>query len=81
MTLFQFTQLNDKDKQQLVESATKLTERQEEQYLYELFELDGYYLEVRRSLLHNNITAIKAFEDQSGLDPYFAHLNLSDFQE
>ena len=81
MKLHQFIQLNEKDKIQVLNTATKLAKRQENQHMYELFELNGYYIEARSSLLYDSINTIKAFDDHSMLDPYLIHLNLSDFQE
>jgi hypothetical protein len=76
-----FTLLNNEDKKDLLKTATKLAERQEDQYKYELFEYDGFYIEARWSLLYNAINAIYAFEDHSYLDAYLTQMNLSDYQE
>jgi hypothetical protein len=77
----QFTQLSDSDKQTVLLSATKLAERQEDQYKYELFEYNGFYIEARWSLLYNAINGIHAFNDHRYVDAYLTHTNLSDYQE
>ena len=52
MTLEEFNKLSDKNKKELLIDAKKVSERVDEVATTELFQIDGFYIEVSRSVTH-----------------------------
>lgn len=80
MTLDQFLLLSEKEQENILQHATKLTERIDGDNKFELFEYESFFIETKFSLLRNT-RAIKPCTDPAMLDPYLVHMHLSDFQE
>ena len=52
MTLEEFNKLSDKNKKELLIDAKKVSEHVDEVATTELFQIDGFYIEVSRSVTH-----------------------------
>jgi hypothetical protein len=72
--------INDKKNELLLE-LIKLTERRDKQYRYELFQMGGFYMEVRWSLLTGAKRGVRVFDNPDILEPYFNEINLSEVYE
>jgi hypothetical protein len=52
MTLEEFNGLPDKRKKELLIDAKKIAEKEDEIATYELFQIDSFFVEVSRSVIH-----------------------------
>jgi hypothetical protein len=52
MTLEEFNTLPDKHKKELLIDAKKIAEKEDELATYELFQIDSFFVEVSRSVIH-----------------------------
>jgi hypothetical protein len=75
MTYYEFLQLPDVEQAYELLEAEKLAERIEGDCFYVLFELYGFYVEVK---YNKGITAIKPFASTYYLDPYLEEIDITE---
>lgn len=83
MTLYQFNRLDETEQLETVwEKGTKLAERQEAEFLYILYQVDGFYVEEKIHREHNIRHAFKSFASTSAahLQPYLDKIDISGFK-
>lgn len=51
--------------------------RLEDIYLYKLFELDGYFVEIRFNYQEDYIESVEAFQHTEKLLPYLEHIDVT----
>jgi hypothetical protein len=78
MTLQQFTGLDKQGQQQTLSTqGTKLGEKDQPDFKYELYQLGDFYVELKISKEEDSqIVGLQTFENASQLEPYFQLMNL-----
>lgn len=81
MTLYQF---NTMDEMEQIEAiwyySTKLAEREDETFLYLLYQIDAFYIEEKVHKAHNVRHAFRSFSSTTSelLKPYLDKIDISD---
>ena len=71
MTLQQFKYLTLKEQEFILQTkAVFISAIQDEEHVVNLFQVDGFYLEVRCNLKETIVRSLSYFEEISLLDPY-----------
>lgn len=71
MTLYGFNQLDEMEQAEALEQAVYLMNRIDGVYQYELFQLDGFYIEQKRQTEFNVLHGLRAFSSTVPLDAYY----------
>jgi hypothetical protein len=71
MTLYQFNQLDEMERAEDLWEAVHLMDRVDGPYRYELFQLDGFYIEQKRHIEYNVLHGLLAFKSTELLDAYY----------
>lgn len=81
MTLPQFAMLEKQDQINMIKQAgTFLLIRQEAGIDIILYQIDGFYAEVRFDGVSNHSAQIRSFDDTASLDIYLKQINLADLK-
>ena len=51
-----------------------LANRYEDEFIFLLYSLDSFYVELRHYAVNNNLLAVSAFKDTEQLEPYLPYL-------
>lgn len=77
MTLQQFKYLTLKEQEFVLQTqAVFLATIQDEKNVFNLFQVDGFYLEVHCNLTETIVRSLNYFEELSLLDPYLELINI-----
>ncbi len=77
MTFRQYKNLSETDQELVFWSrAVEVASRIDNDSLYSLFQVDGFYIEVQYSIQFSVIIGFTAFDDIIHLDPYLAQMHI-----
>lgn len=77
MNVFQYTQLNNGQQQDVLEhSGVLLAERQRSFYHIKLYQMDNFYVEVYYHSHFNVVVNINAFTNTDCLEPYLQNIDI-----
>lgn len=76
MTLYEFKMLDEMEQIETVWESVLLGKRKDEQYDYELYQIDAFYAELRYVKNEKVVTALKTFANPDLLEPYFDQINI-----
>jgi len=78
VTYHQFTYLSDSDQDWILWSrGIPVICRVTDKYHYQLYQVDGFYIEVKTETSAQRITTTRHFEEIDELDIYLSHVNIS----
>lgn len=79
MTFQEFQSLDEKSRELAFWIQSEhLAERHEPGLVYQLFQLDAFYIEVKYSTIQNTLEEIIAFESLDLLDPYLDAISIEE---
>lgn len=79
MTLHQFKHLSLKEQASILETrAVYLASMQDEGDTYNLFQIDGFYLEISCTGYELQVSSLNYFDEMSLLAPYLKLINIED---
>ncbi|MEO6613260.1 MAG: hypothetical protein ABIT05_15355 [Chitinophagaceae bacterium] len=77
MTFTQFKYLSEDDQEDLLwNRGVELLRRADKMFHYILFQVDGFYMEVKYTLPKRTIKKIACFEEVSILEPYLRGIDI-----
>jgi hypothetical protein len=77
MTFNQFKYLSEDDQENLLwKKGVELARKKDANFHYILFQVDGFYMEVKYIMPERSIMEIACFEDVGILDPYLRRINI-----
>lgn len=77
MTLYEYKLLKDHDQyQELWQSGEHISERDEDEYRYVLYQMFSFYVELKYDKVENEIVAKKVFSTTTQLEPYLNKINI-----
>lgn len=77
MTLEQFKYLDLKDQEHILQTkAVFIASMQDEENVYNLFQVDGFYLEVNCNLKETVVRSLSYYEETDLLDPYLKLIDI-----
>ena len=65
--------------EQLRKKAVLLADYTKERYTYVLYQLEGFYIEVRYNTMNNEVIGIRSFKNTELLDPYLTAIRIELF--
>lgn len=74
MTLHEFDQLDEAEQMETVWKLAPMADFIEIPYRYVLYQMNGFYIELRYHMKSNLLTGISAFDDPAELEPYCEQL-------
>jgi hypothetical protein len=78
MTFNQFKYLSEDDQESLLwNKGVELARKRDSLFHYILFQVDGFYMEVKYTLPQRTIMEIACFEDVSILEPYLRYIDIA----
>ncbi len=82
MTLYQFNALDEMEQMEAIWNAVKLTEREDETFLYNSYQIDNFYIEEHIHKEYGVRRAFKSFSstDSELLKPYLEKIDISKFK-
>lgn len=78
MTAKDFTRLPELDRLQKICQSSCIMKRQDDKFDYELFQIDGFYVEASFFLDTLIIDELKIFSDTELLKPYLTLININE---
>lgn len=60
----------------VIERGVLLLDRNDDNACYLLYQVDGFYAEVKLELHHHEISGLKSFSSTDMLDPYLKHIDI-----
>jgi hypothetical protein len=77
MTFNQFKYLSEDDQEALLwRRGVELARAKDDRFFYILYQVDGFYMEVKCLLPHKTIQEIACFEDVDLIEPYLHSINI-----
>ena len=78
MTFTQFRYLSEDEQEKLLWSrGVELMRQADEQYIFILFQVDGFYMELKFNISLKYVSQIIYFEDLGYLEKYLQEINIS----
>jgi hypothetical protein len=78
ITLYEFNPLNKFEKEEILqEHGVHISERQDAEYGYVLYQLNNFYVEVKYHNNRNEILMLTSFSNYTKLEPYLRDIDLS----
>lgn len=77
MTLYQFDQLDELEQWQVVWDKAPIAKRTDEAHRYDLYAVDGFYVEVRYIMPGNIRDGLRSFQTAGLLEPYLDQFDIS----
>jgi len=77
MTLYQFKMLDEMKQIEVVWDSILLAKRSDDQYDYELYQIDSFYAEVRYRINERPVNGLKTFANPDLLIPYLNQIDIS----
>lgn len=82
MTLYQFNALKEPEKAEVIKAhGVELAQRVDEEHRITLYQIDGFYVEVYRSIQDDVITRYRSFSSANLLDPYTDQIDINKLLE
>ena len=78
MTLYQFKLLEEMEQIETIWNSVLLVKRQDEKFEYELYQIDGFYAELKFEKGERMTGALKLFTNPDVLEPYFPQIDIVD---
>ena len=76
MTLYQFKMLDEMEQIETVWNSVLLAKMSNDQYEFELYQIDGFYVELRYLKDEKGLNQMKTFNGPNLLQPYFHLINV-----
>lgn len=78
MTIYDFTLLTEKEKARTVLSSVFLLQRIEKEMVFQLYYLDGIYVEIWYDPGNNKIYSMKPFNTRKYLEPFLSKISIGE---
>ena len=79
MTLSEYNLLEGRQQYDILwDNGTFLGDRFEGKYKYALYQLDGFYAEIKYHYENNSIEGLRAFRNANQLEPYLMGIDISE---
>jgi len=76
MTIYLFTLLNEREKAQVVLSSVFLVQRIEKEMIFQLYYVDGIFVEIWYDPVDNRIYSMKPFNTARYLEPFLPKISI-----
>ncbi len=77
MSLYEFKLLPEATQWEMLNLAVFLLQRHDSQFSYELFQLEGFYVEITIDILVGTRISMKSFNSINQLEPYLNQIPIS----
>ena len=77
MTLYQFNGLDEMEQIEAIwEKGVTIAIREDQEYRYELVQIDGFYVELKRHKFQDVLIKFRTFNTTTLLEPYLGKINI-----
>ena len=77
MTLYQFNSLDEMEQIEAIwKHGAHLVNREDEEYKYELIQIDDFYIELKHHKEHDVLKGLRTFKTTTLLEPYLGKINI-----
>ena len=78
MTIYQFTLFTEKQKTRAVLASVFLAQRIEKEMIFQLYYLEGIFVEIWYDPVHNQIYSMKPFNNRKYLEPFLRKISIGE---
>jgi len=78
MTIYHFTLLTEKEKAQAVLGSVFLVQRIEKEMIFQLYYVDGIFVEIWYDPVDNRIYSMKPFNTRKYLEPFLRKISIGE---